>query len=426
MIRLIECKNYRCLKYIKQELNNFQILIGPNASGKTTLLDVIGFIADIVKEGIDAAIMKRSSNYLDLTFAGTGGEIELAIEVKLPVDISNKLTDHEYDVIRYEIKIGLEEDSHEHIIYEERVLLLKYLNKYKEEASYVQEELFPYFRQPANSIINQKYQKGASRQVIRKKHGGNDNFYVETTEEYNRGGGWLPSFKFGPKRSALGNLPADDTKFPASSWLKEFLNEGIQVFILDSLNIRNASPPGQGKKFKTDGSNIPWVIEELRKYPDRFEKWISHLKTALPDIESIDTKEREDDKHRYLRIHYHNNITVPSWLVSDGTLRMLALTLPAYLQDFTGVYLIEEPENGIHPMAIEPVFQSLSSVYNAQILMASHSPVFLSLVKLKDILCFAKTDEGITAIVNGANHPRLKDWQGEVNLSVLFAGGILG
>ncbi|MEO8664636.1 MAG: hypothetical protein ABI462_03990 [Ignavibacteria bacterium] len=33
MIKLIESKNYRCLKYISQELDSFQVLIGPNASG---------------------------------------------------------------------------------------------------------------------------------------------------------------------------------------------------------------------------------------------------------------------------------------------------------------------------------------------------------------------------------------------------------
>ncbi len=83
-------------------------------------------------------------------------------------------------------------------------------------------------------------------------------------------------------------------------------------------------------------------------------------------------------------------------MASDGTLRLLALTLPAYLPDFSGVYLIEEPENGIHPRAVETVYQSLSSVYGAQILVATHSPVLLSMVDAKNVLCFAKTPEGAT------------------------------
>jgi hypothetical protein len=113
-------------------------------------------------------------------------------------------------------------------------------------------------------------------------------------------------------------------------------------------------------------------------------------------------------------------------MASDGTLRLLALSLPAYIPDFEGVFLIEEPENGIHPKAVETAFQSLSSAYNAQILMATHSPVILSLVEASKVLCFAKTEEGSTDIVTGDQHPKLIDWRGTPDLSVLFAAGVLG
>ncbi len=427
MIRRIEAKNYRSLKYIDQPLGDFHVLVGPNASGKTTFMDVVSFLADIVKLGIDQAIQSRSANYNDLTFSSQGGDIELALEINIPEDIRKSL-ENRFDLIRYEMRFGLSDDTQEHAIKEERVLLLA-SEQINESLDYKtrQHAFFPELRIEPESILNKKYQgkSGESYQsVIRKKPQGNDNFYDETYRA--SGKGWLPSFKLGIKRSALANLPADETKFPASAWLKEFLFEGVQLFILDSLSIREASPPGQSKKFKPDGSNLPWVINELKKDEKQFKKWIGHVRTALPDIVNIDTIEREDDRHRYLRVLYEGNIRVPSWLVSDGTLRLLALTLPAYLSDFTGVYLIEEPENGIHPKAVEAVFQSLSSVYNGQIMLASHSPVVLSLVKPNEVLCFAKTKEGVTDIVNGADHPALKHWKGETNLSILYASGVLG
>ncbi|MFN4258579.1 MAG: hypothetical protein ACK4RK_04730 [Gemmataceae bacterium] len=37
MLTLIEALNYRCLRYVHQPLGPFHILVGPNASGKTTL-----------------------------------------------------------------------------------------------------------------------------------------------------------------------------------------------------------------------------------------------------------------------------------------------------------------------------------------------------------------------------------------------------
>jgi len=427
MIKRIEAKNYRSIKYIDQSLDNIHVLVGPNASGKTTFMDIVSFLSDIVKLGIDEAIQNRSANYNDLTFSSGGGDIELALEIGITEEII-KILDNRFDLIRYEMRFGLSEETKEHAIKEEKVLLLN--SDLKCEEQFIQpyvRSLFPELKSEPDSILNKKYSKrsGTSyKLVISKKPKGNDNFYDETYKQ--SGKGWMPSFKLGIKRSALANLPADETKFPASTWLKGFLFDGVQSFVLDSLNIREASPPGQTKKFKTDGSNLAWVINDLKKDEKKFRKWIDHVKTALPEIIDIDTIERKDDKHRYLRIFYEGDIIVPSWLVSDGTLRLLALTLPAYLTDFSGVYLIEEPENGIHPKAVETVFQSLSSVYNAQIMLASHSPVILSLVEKKEVLCFAKTVEGATDIVKGSDHPKLKDWKGETNLAILFASGILG
>ncbi len=209
--------------------------------------------------------------------------------------------------------------------------------------------------------------------------------------------------------------------------LRELLARGVQQLVLNSLLLRKASPPGQGRSFKPDGSNLPWVIADLKKRsPERLAQWSAHLRTAFPDIEGITTIERPEDRHRYLVIRYRDGVEVPSWMVSDGTLRMLALTLPAYLPDLQGVYLIEEPENGIHPRAIETMYQSLSSVYDAQVLLATHSPVILNIVDPEQVLCFAKTPEGATDIVRGSEHPALAEWRKETTLGVLFAAGVLG
>jgi predicted ATPase len=200
----------------------------------------------------------------------------------------------------------------------------------------------------------------------------------------------------------------------------------VQKLVLNSQLIRQANPPGQRVGFRPDGSNLAWVIEGLMRESDpRFGEWIRHLQSALPDIKGIRTVERPEDKHRYVVVSYHSVGDVPAWMVSDGTLRLLALTLLAYLPTFNGVFLIEEPENGIHPRAIEAVFDSLKSVYGAQILVATHSPVILSIVEPKSVLCFAKTADGATDIVRGDEHPRLRDWQCETDLGTLFAAGIL-
>lgn len=421
MITLIEAKNFRCLRYIHQSLGPFHVLVGPNASGKTTFLDVVAFLGSLVSNGLDAAVRERTQNFQDLLWKRHGSEFELAIEAAIPEDRKKLLRDKDFDTVRYEVSFGVDAKTDEIMIKTEKVLLKKAPIGTDVPR---QTTLFPVSHLPPKTIITAKGGRG-TQTVVNKVAGGNDNFYSEVYQE--KGKGWAPAFKLGPRKSALGNLPEDESKFPVATWLKRLLTDGVQQFVLNSMLIRKASPPGQLRGFKPDGSNLPWVIDALeKKHPDNFRSWIEHLQTALPDLENIRTIERADDKHRYLFACYRGGLDIPSWMASDGTLRLLALTLPAYLPDFTGVYLIEEPENGIHPRAVETMFQSLSSVYDAQILLASHSPVILSMVQTKDVLCFAKTPEGETDIVPGNRHPALKDWQGETNLGVLFAGGVLG
>ena len=179
--------------------------------------------------------------------------------------------------------------------------------------------------------------------------------------------------------------------------------------------------------FVPDGSNLPWAIQTLRDLdPDKFREWLNHVRTALREIEDIRIVQREDDRHAYLMLRHATGVEVPSWTVSDGTLRLLALTLVAYLPDSGRIYLMEEPENGIHPMAIETVYQSLASVYDSQVLVATHSPVFLSCAEPDEILCFAKNEDGATDIVLGSRHPRLEDWKSSADLNLLFASEVLG
>ncbi|MCC6811535.1 MAG: ATP-binding protein [Deltaproteobacteria bacterium] len=418
MITLIEAKGYRALRYVRQPLGNFAVLVGPNASGKTTFLDVPAFLGRLVADGIDAAVGERSKNFQDLTWRREGTTFELAVEVSIPHERRRNLSES-YDTARYEVGLGLN-GSDEVSLLTERVLL-----KQSSAQPPRPRALFPESAMPPDTILTQKLvAKAGAKQVISKVADGNDNFYDETKT---KGTSYNPSFKLGPRKSALANLPADESKFPVATWLKDYLTEGVQRLVLNSEHIRSASPPNQGRRFKRDGSNLAWVAANLQKDdPDRFNDWMDHLSTALRDFESLRVVVREDDKHSYMMLKYRGGLEVPSWMASDGTMRMLALTLPAYLPDFRGVFLIEEPENGIHPRAVEAMLQSLSSVYDAQILLATHSPVILSSTPAEKVLCFAKDRDGATDIVVGSNHPALAAWKGETNLGTLFAAGVLG
>jgi len=417
MITLIEAANFRSLQYVSQELQPLQILVGPNASGKTTFLDTISFLGTVVAKGVNEAFVERSENPADIFWQRKPERLDLAIEASIPEDIQKKLRKRTFKKVRYELSVSADTDTLEPRIIHEKAFL-----KGEVQLPPQIRLAFPESQSP-KQIINLK--SGAEQAtILSKSSSGNDNFYSEVYDK--PGKGWTPTFNLGPKRSALGNLPADEGKFPVASYLRKLLEAGIQKIMLNSLLLRQSSPPGQSPGFRSDGSNLPWVIRDLsKKSPSQFKRWLAHLQTALPNVIDISVTVREDDRRAYLIVHYEGGLKAPSWVVSDGTLRMMALTILPYLQDFSGVFLIEEPENGIHPTAVETIYQSLSSVYKGQVLIASHSPVLLSISRPDQLLCFAKTPNGATDIVRGDRHPALRHWQNEVSLGSMFASGIL-
>ena len=424
MITLVEAANYRCLRYVHQPLKPFHVLVGPNASGKTTFLDVIGFLRDVVSDGLDAALESRTPNPQELLFQRSGQRIELAVEAQIPQDLRFQTMRPDLDAVRYQIAIGFD-DTERQFEFKAETLMLKAAAESKTAAEHQspQRQLFPDPPGGPDSLLIGIRQR-SNKVVINKAPGGNDNFYNESRRPDE---GWAPSIRLGPSKSALGNLPADTRSFPVATWFREHLDAGVQRFMLNSRTIRRPSPPTKVAGFVPDGSNLPWVIARMREQdPERYDDWIAHLRTALPDLKSIETVEREEDRHRYMIYVYANGLKVPSWLASDGTLRLTVLTLPAYLTDFAGIYLIEEPENGIHPRAVATVYDSLSSVYGAQVLLASHSPVVLNAAGADDVLCFAKDESGATDIVLGSDHPKLREWQGQAPLGTLLASGVLG
>jgi len=103
MITLIEALNYRCLRYVSRPLDAFHVLVGSNASGKTTFLDVVGFLRDVASEGLDTALNNRSSNPEDLLFGRQGESMELAIEAAIPQELRKLISKPHLDTMRYEI-----------------------------------------------------------------------------------------------------------------------------------------------------------------------------------------------------------------------------------------------------------------------------------------------------------------------------------
>ena len=115
MFTRIQARHFRCLRSIDQELGRFTVLVGPNASGKTTFLDVIALLGDLMRNGGKVAdtVLERSRDFQRLLWWGEGSSFQLAAEARLPEHVRKGMAEpyRHFTRVRYEIEIGLDTES---------------------------------------------------------------------------------------------------------------------------------------------------------------------------------------------------------------------------------------------------------------------------------------------------------------------------
>jgi len=390
MITRVKAENFRCLRSVDVRLRPFQILVGPNGSGKSALMDALAFVRTLTAEYLSAAIFERTENFHDLVWGREGNRFSLSLEVTAPSESAFSEDGGPARFARYEAAIGKDVADELDQIEKEKVVV---------------------------------HREGTTEELPAAERAGTESTYFYESKTFQ-------PMKVQIERiySVLGRAPIGPDNFPEAGWLRDALRSdgsGVCPVDLRAGDLRAPSPPFKGIVKSLTGSHLARFVAELMdKSPVSFTDWIKHLQTCLPELETIRTVLRPEDRRRYLMVRFKNGIEVPSWVLSEGELRLMAITILAYMPDTGRIYLIEEPENGLHPTAIEAIYQSLSSIYEGQVLLASHSPILLSLAKPEDLLCFSMTKQG-TEVIHGDHHPVLKNWKGEVRLSDLFAGGVL-
>lgn len=388
MITRVEARNYRCLRSVATPLRPFQILVGPNGSGKSAFMDALGFIRDFASKSIQYAVRIRTENFHDLVYGREESSFTLAIEAQLPKEHFVEGEPDSYTHLRWEVSVRLDAASDSPVVETEKVLL------------------FDPGRAKTWNLADREHTKAQ----------------LAYGDDSRRGfAGDIP-----PGDSVVSYFPTGPNDFPTRRWFAGLVSEGIRSVRLSTKDLHEPSTVEAEKATTLTGANLARSVFELHeKSRESFNAWLRHLRTALPDLEAVRTELRPRERSRYIVLRYQNGIEVPSLVVSDGTLCLMALTILAYIPGANLVYLIEEPENAVHPTAVDTIYQSLSSLYDSQVLMASHSPILLGLAKKEQLLCFSRTAEG-TQIVPGNEHPVLQEWKGEVSLSDLFAAGVLG
>lgn len=406
MIIGLTIKNYKGIcELINLPLSGFHVLVGPNGVGKTTFLDAIDFVRDCLVQGPSAAVETRHiADFNDLTWLRRGG----VIEIELWLDMSAQRPELTESVLNY--RLAIRADATMGVCVEEELL-----------------------RQYSKAWLPTGQTLAFSANVKPKRLLGKT---AKGTDFYTREkGSYQDSFNFGLDKLTLGLTPPDEDRYPTANAVRKFLAQGVRYIQLNSPAMRLPCAATRTVELDLDGSNLARVVGRLLSAngglgpywaadDSPVQRWTEHMKFALPDLDRIGWARRQADNAEYLLLRYANGLEAPSWVLSDGTLRMMALTIPAFLPPDPAVYMVEEPENGVHPKALEIILRSLSTIPSAQMLLATHSPFVVQQCGVEPLLCFSRDDQG-THIIRGSDHPLLQSWDGSPDLGIVFAAGVL-
>ena len=440
MIKRIEALNYRGFRYLDISLNRFNILIGPNASGKSTFLDILSFVSDIIRRGLYKAVKKRCGYFQELLWklGEESNRLDFAIELELPEETRELEAKYIFKYARYEIGLSINEEEEPVITREyfwllqedhEKKSLIKNPENFGESSRLSDQELeFPDIEQDIFFLLEK----------MREKCKVNDKTGWHIVALRNNLGESLFDSELDSGTGASNNVKLTESFFPFSTlqqfnplfyktyWTQYQLEKEMHYIQLNNKGLKEACRGDAPMSLEPGGESLAKILKSLKeKHPSDFSDWVDHVKTSLRDIEKIEIVEQSIDRSLQLKILYESGVSLSNRQLSDGTLYYLALTVIPYLKEKSRLYMIEEPENGLHPQAIESVMQSLNSVYDGQVFVTTHSPVILNLAKPEDFLCFQKKKSGELGIVRGDEHPVLKNWKSEIDLDQLFASGVL-
>ena len=417
MITLVQARNYRNLRDVRVPLREFQLLVGKNASGKSTFMDVIAFMSDFLSVGLERAVEKRAPEPRALIHGRQGSHFELVVEVAVPAEVGERPDGT--DAVRYRLAAEVGDRLSECRVQDESLVLTTSQGCLSQSKSGT-----PAFETGAGGTAAVADGAGTVRPIAESTGEATASL---TPEPVSGGVGAAHAATVEPGTSVLAILPEDAEQFPAATWFKHYLLHEIHRIAFDVGVLARPNPPAEAKGFLPDGSNVASIVAQFREdSPDRFHRWVDQLRLDAPDLVDVSAVVRAEDGHSYLVFKHQGGVKVPAWLVSSGLLHLAAYTLPTYLAYPSGTYLYEHPERDVYAGTMHSIYSALTCLWDSQALVATQSITLMAFFKPKDLLCFARDDHGMIDVVRGSDHRYLRNWSGEIDVGTIVASGILG
>jgi predicted ATPase len=191
--------------------------------------------------------------------------------------------------------------------------------------------------------------------------------------------------------------------------------------------IRNKWPVDDGIRLKEDAANLaPFLYRLHEHYPKYYRRIVETIRLILPFFDDFEL-EPEFGSLLLRWLERGTDRVFGASQAADGMLRTMALValLQQPEENLPDVLILDEPELGLHPYAIEVLASLLQSASQyVQVIVATQSVSLIDRFEPHDIVVVDRT--GRESTFRRLNDADLAEWREQYTLSELWEKNVLG
>lgn len=192
--------------------------------------------------------------------------------------------------------------------------------------------------------------------------------------------------------------------------------------------VKQTSDINDNEALRGDASNLAAFLFLLReKYRDNYNVIVKNVRLVAPFFDDfiLRPSSLNEDKIRLEWRELGSDNYFDGNMLSDGTLRFICLATLLLQPELPSVILIDEPELGLHPYAINQLAALLRSASNqTQVIVSTQSVPLINQFSPENILIVDRED-GQT-VINRLQADDLGEWIDEYGLGELWEKNLIG
>ena len=197
----------------------------------------------------------------------------------------------------------------------------------------------------------------------------------------------------------------------------------------ETAKIKQKCNINDNKSLKEDGSNLAAFLYFLKEmHPKNFAKIEASVRSIAPYFDGFDlTPDRINNNFITLEWKEKNfqEMYLNASHFSDGTLRFIALATLLLQPKPPQTIIIDEPELGLHPFAINKLAALIQKASaNRQIIISTQSVNLVDNFEAEDIITVDRKDN--QSVFHRQDSENLKDWLENYSLSDLWSKNVIG